>query len=244
VNAPPGNPARALSAQRLPGPRLKPQRHLFPDRSPQQPHGRRSTRWLEIAPRRATPRGHKTLIIRTARQEDHLVTNGNLLVSTHTAKSGLPGLLRASASPGGLTSPDRLRPATPRRATTARLRSRKPDTPKDRSAATQPRSYKPPGRHVRQPIQETITQSPAVDRGLVIGEQRERLGELVAVERPLRLPHEDRREPAGRVRQRSEQAAGLRPAPRLGRRSPPGTGRYKSLWAPLARNIGAGVKYV
>jgi len=80
VNTPPGNPARALSAQRLPGPRLTPQRRLFPSRSPRQPHDHRSTGRLETTPRRAIPRGHKTLITCTARQEDHLTTQGNLLV--------------------------------------------------------------------------------------------------------------------------------------------------------------------
>ena len=90
VNATTGNHRHgALSAQRLPGPRLTPQRRLFPGRSPRQPHDHRSTGRLETTPRRAIPRGHKTLIIRTARQEDHLITPGNLLVSTHTPNSGM-----------------------------------------------------------------------------------------------------------------------------------------------------------
>jgi len=90
VNATTGNHRHgALSAQRLPGPRLTPQRRLFPGRSPRRPHDHRSTGRLETTPRRAIPRGHKTLIIRTARQEDHLITPGNLLVSTHTPNSGM-----------------------------------------------------------------------------------------------------------------------------------------------------------
>jgi hypothetical protein len=41
--------------------------------------------------RRMPERRPQTLIIRTARQEDHLATQGNPLVSTHTAKSGQKG---------------------------------------------------------------------------------------------------------------------------------------------------------
>src|SRR5580658_11280475 len=48
-----------------------------------------------------------------------------------------------------------------------------------------------------------------------MSEEREGVAELVAVERPLRLPHHDRLEAALRVGERVEEAAGFGPA--LGR---------------------------
>jgi len=53
----------------------------------------RSTGRLEAAPRRAAPRGHKTLIIRTARQETTQLLTKRPPVSTHT----LPNTYRAYA---------------------------------------------------------------------------------------------------------------------------------------------------
>jgi hypothetical protein len=70
VNAPAGRAFHdpALSAQRLPGPRLTPQRRLFPGRSPRQSSANAARGGLKPPPD-GRLRGATTLIIHTARQE-------------------------------------------------------------------------------------------------------------------------------------------------------------------------------
>ncbi|MDQ1023163.1 hypothetical protein QF035_000745 [Streptomyces umbrinus] len=68
---------------RLPGPHLTPLTTPFPHRSPRRSSTQRSMRRFEVSPRRATPKGHKSFIFRTAPFSEAVPTTNSLSCSGH-----------------------------------------------------------------------------------------------------------------------------------------------------------------